>query len=123
MKKGYKVSPAIAWQSYDFIDLYFQLSFEPIEQIFHQLRELGTFELVLTGESFFVDKMARAMGFDVIVFTNAGLMDKLAQERRLEEGKTEYIMKMKRNKGMADNSDIPLFLKNVSFKLTEVSIQ
>lgn len=32
-----------------------ELSIETIEQIFHQLRELGTFELVLTGGEIFVN--------------------------------------------------------------------
>lgn len=65
-----------------------ELSIETIEQIFHQLRELGTFELVLTGGEIFcrrdglqIVEMARKMGFDVIVFTNASLIDENCAKR------------------------------------------
>lgn len=64
-----------------------ELSFDTLAQIFYQLRELGTFELVLTGGEIFcrsdgikIIELARKLGFDVIVFTNSTMIDKgLAQ--------------------------------------------
>lgn len=68
-----------------------ELSIETIEQIFYQLRKLGTFELVLTGGEIFcrwdglqIVEMARKMGFDVIVFTNASLIDENCAKRLSE---------------------------------------
>lgn len=65
-----------------------ELSFETIHQIFLQLRQLGTFEIVLTGGEIFCRKdildiieMARGLGFDVIVFSNATLLNEKIVKR------------------------------------------
>lgn len=59
-----------------------ELQFDTIKKIFFELREMGTFELVLTGGEIFcrkdgleIIKLARKMGFDVIVFSNCSLID------------------------------------------------
>ena len=52
-----------------------------LDDIFRQLREMGTFEIVLTGGEIFIRddsvdiiKLARKYGFDVIIFSNATLI-------------------------------------------------
>ena len=52
-----------------------------LDDIFKQLRDMGTFEIVLTGGEIFVRndaldiiKLARTYGFDLIIFSNATLI-------------------------------------------------
>lgn len=58
------------------------LELDRIDDIFKQLRDLGTFEVVLTGGELFVRndaidiiELARKYGFDVIIFSNATLLN------------------------------------------------
>ncbi|OWA35303.1 hypothetical protein B9G55_11660 [Saccharibacillus sp. O16] len=58
------------------------LSFDEISSMLHQLRALGTFELVFTGGEIFarrdimdIIRMAREMHFEVILFTNVTLLN------------------------------------------------
>lgn len=55
-----------------------KLKIGELDGIFRQLREMGTFEIVLTGGEIFIRddsvdiiKLARKYGFDVIIFSNA----------------------------------------------------
>lgn len=59
-----------------------KLSYEDVDNIFKQLKELGTFIIVLTGGEIFVRsdifniiERARFYGFRIILFTNATLLD------------------------------------------------
>ncbi len=62
-------------------------SYEMVVNIFKQLRKLGTYELVFTGGEIFLKKeiesiirLARSMGFDVVLFSNATLItEKIAK--------------------------------------------
>ena len=58
-----------------------KLQISELDDIFRQLREMGTFEIVLTGGEIFIRddsvdivKLARKYGFDVIIFSNATLI-------------------------------------------------
>lgn len=58
------------------------LSFDTIKNVFKQLKELGTLIIVLTGGEIFLHKdikkiieLGRHMGFRMILFTNATLLD------------------------------------------------
>ncbi|MDD2476408.1 MAG: radical SAM protein [Dysgonamonadaceae bacterium] len=57
------------------------LQIDELDDIFRQLRDMGTFEIVLTGGELFVRddavdiiKLARNYGFDLIIFSNATLI-------------------------------------------------
>lgn len=57
------------------------LRIDELEDIFTQLRKMGTFEIVLTGGEIFIRddaveiiKMGRKYGFDIIIFSNASLI-------------------------------------------------
>lgn len=65
-----------------------ELSFDAIDNIFRDLREMGTYELVLTGGEVFarndcieIIELARNYGFHIIIFSNATLISDNIAER------------------------------------------
>lgn len=58
------------------------LSFSTIESILHQLRDMGTFDIIFTGGEIFlrddivdIVSLARKLFFNVSLFTNISLLD------------------------------------------------